>query len=58
MCSSGGHADGIKGVYIMKQRKYPDQGIVDRLNEVLTAHGSDSAWANNLEEFLERLEER
>jgi len=42
----------------MKQRKYPDQGIVDRLNEVLTAHGSDSAWAKNLEEFLERLEER
>lgn len=32
----------------MRKRKYPDQGIVDRLNEVLTAQGSDSTWAKNL----------
>jgi hypothetical protein len=33
---------------LMNRKKYPDQGIVDRLNEVLTAQGSDSQWARNL----------
>ena len=32
----------------MNRKIYPDQGIVDRLNEVLTAQGSDSTWAKNL----------
>ena len=32
----------------MNRKKYPDQGIVDRLNEVLTAQGSDNTWAKNL----------
>lgn len=32
----------------MKLKIYPDLGIADRLNEVLTAHGSDSTWAKNL----------
>jgi len=32
----------------MRTKTYPDQGIVDRLNEVLTAHGSDFTWAKNL----------
>ncbi len=32
----------------MRLKIYPDQGIVDRLNEVLTAHGSDPTWAKNL----------
>lgn len=32
----------------MRSKIYPDQGIVDRLNEVMTAHGSDSTWAKNL----------
>ena len=33
---------------LMNRKKYPDQGIVDRLNEVLIAQGSDSQWARNL----------
>ena len=38
-----------KGVEQTMNRKiYPDQGIVDRLNEVMTAQGSDSTWAKNL----------
>lgn len=32
----------------MRTKTYPDQGIVDRLNEVMTALGSDSTWAKNL----------
>ena len=32
----------------MNRKIYPDQGIVDRLNEVLIAHGSDNQWARNL----------
>ena len=32
----------------MNRKKYADQGIVDRLNDVMTAHGSDSTWAKNL----------
>ena len=32
----------------MNRKKYPDLGIADRLNEVLTAYGSDSSWAKNL----------
>ena len=32
----------------MNRKKYPDLGIAGRLNEVLTAHGSDSTWAKNL----------
>ena len=32
----------------MNRKKYPDLGIADRLNEVMTAQGSDSTWAKNL----------
>ena len=32
----------------MNRKKYPDLGIADRLNEVMTAYGSDSHWAKNL----------
>ena len=32
----------------MNRKIYPDQDIVDRLNEVMTAQGSDSTWAKNL----------
>lgn len=32
----------------MNQKIYPDQGIVDRLNEVMAAQGSDSTWAKHL----------
>lgn len=30
------------------RKKYSDQGIVDRLNEVMAAQGSDSTWAKHL----------
>ena len=29
-------------------KHYPHPDVVDRLNEVLTAQGSDSTWAKNL----------
>lgn len=32
----------------MRTKIYPDQGIVYRLNDVMTAQGSDSTWAKNL----------
>lgn len=32
----------------MRTKIYPDPGIADRLNDVMTAHGSDSTWAKNL----------
>ena len=33
---------------LMNRKKYPDQGIVDRLNEIMTAQGSDNTWAKQL----------
>ena len=32
----------------MRTKIYPDPGIADRLNDVITAQGSDSHWARNL----------